>query len=63
MAIIAQAELVGRPFNRNFHVNRGGSAVDFAHESCVRVAALFNTNTGDVSFRSCLLYTSPSPRD
>ncbi|MCX6730801.1 MAG: hypothetical protein NTZ55_03060 [Candidatus Roizmanbacteria bacterium] len=51
MAIIAQAELVGRPFNRNIHLNKGGSVVDFAHESCVRVAALFNTSTGDVSFR------------
>lgn len=58
MAVIAQAELVGRPFNRITHLDKGESVVDFAHQSCVRVAALFNTATGDVSFRN--LHRLPS---
>lgn len=50
MALIAQAEMEGIPFRRNFHLNRGAESVGVAQQRRVRIGALLNDKTGDMSF-------------
>ncbi|MFH0773157.1 MAG: hypothetical protein V1922_02505 [bacterium] len=54
MAIIAQAELVGQPFNRHFHIRQAGDVVNTPQRRVVRIGLLLNDETADIGFRAAL---------
>lgn len=50
MAVVAQGELVGKPFNRNFHLRRGDKDVHVRQSRRVRIVAALDEETGDMKF-------------
>ncbi len=55
MAIIAQGELVGNPFARNFHLHRGSKDIPIGQQRQVRIAAALNEEIGEMEFKSARL--------
>ncbi len=50
MAVVAQGELVGDPFARNFKLHRRSENVPFPQQRQVRIAAALDEETGLMNF-------------
>jgi hypothetical protein len=55
MAIIAQGELVGNQFARNFHLHFGTEVIPVGQQRWVRVVAALNEESGEMEFRPAKL--------
>lgn len=55
MVIVAQGELVGNPFARNFHLRQGDRNILSGQQRQVRITAALNEEAGEMKFEAARL--------